>query len=113
MQRTSAPLRRGSKDASPVHRRGAIADVLHELEDYMKTGIGSPVSPRFDQRAIACLGIVAAFVVACGGGEKKAGGESAGAAPGGAGATTSAGGMPAGLPAPTPGVAPAGATLAM
>ncbi len=79
----------------------------------MKTRIGSAESPRFDHRAIACLGIVAAFVVACGGGEKKAGSESAAAAPGGAGATTSAGGMPAGLPTPTPGVAPAGATLAM
>ena len=79
----------------------------------MKTRIGSPASRRCDHRAIACLGIVAAFVVACGGGEKKAGGESAAAAPGGAGATTSAGGMPAGLPAPVPGVAPAGATLAM
>ena len=80
----------------------------------MKTRNGSRSSARIDLRAVAFVGIVAALAVACGGGEKKAGGESATAAPpGGAGATAATGGMPAGLPAPAPGVAPAGATLAM
>jgi mono/diheme cytochrome c family protein len=108
-----APARRcsGRTIASPVHRRGA--DVLHELEEHMNTRIGSRTSQRIDRRAIACLGVVAAVVVACGGGEKKGGESAAANPPGGAGATTSAGGMPAGLPAPVPGVAPAGATLAM
>ncbi len=86
----------------------------HVIEDYMKTRNGSRSSARIDLRAVAFVGIVAALAVACGGGEKKAGGESATAAPpGGAGATAATGGMPAGLPAPAPGVAPAGATLAM
>jgi mono/diheme cytochrome c family protein len=84
------------------------------IEDYMKTRNGSRSSAWIDLRAVAFVGLVAALAVACGGGEKKAGGESATAAPpGGAGATTATGGMPAGLPAPAPGVAPAGATLAM
>jgi mono/diheme cytochrome c family protein len=87
----------------------------HVIEDYMKTRNGSRSWVGIDLRAVAFVGIVAAFAVACGGGEKKAGGESATAAPppGAAGATAATGGMPAGLPAPAPGVAPAGATLAM
>jgi len=78
----------------------------------MNTRFGSRRSSSIDRRAIAFVGVVAAFAVACGG-EKKAGGESAAAnAPGGAGATA-AGGLPTGLPSPPPGVAPPGATLAM
>lgn len=80
--------------------------------------IGS-TAERIDHRSLALLGFVVAFVaVACGGGEKKAGGESATATPpsAGAGASAATGGAPAsaaGLPSPAPGTAPAGATPAM
>lgn len=84
----------------------------HENEEDMNTVIGSRTPRRGNVRAVAFVGILAAFAVACGGGEKKAG-DSTAAAPGGAGATAATGGMPAGLPEPAPGVAPAGATLAM
>jgi mono/diheme cytochrome c family protein len=89
-----------------------------ELEDSMHIPVGSRTSQKIDGRAFTFAGIVAALTIAaCGGGEKKAGGESAAAnAPAGAGATAAAAGggaAPAGLPAPAPGVAPAGATPAM
>jgi mono/diheme cytochrome c family protein len=84
------------------------------IEEYMKNRNGSRSSARIDLRAVAFVGIIAALAVACGGGEKKPGGESATVAPpGGVGATAATGGMPAGLPTPAPGVAPAGATLVM
>lgn len=88
----------------------------HEIEEHMKTRNGSRSSARLDGRTVAVVGLFAALAVACGGGEKKAGGESAAAAPGGAGATAAAaapGGAAAALPTPMPGVAPAGATPAM
>jgi mono/diheme cytochrome c family protein len=100
----------GMTNATDFHSQ---TGTIHENEEDMNTVIGSRTPRRVNARAVAFVGIVAALAVACGGGEKKAGGESATAAPGGAGATAATGGMPAGLPAPAPGVAPAGATLAM
>jgi mono/diheme cytochrome c family protein len=101
----------GMTNATEFHSQ---TGTTHENEEDMNTVIGSRTPRRVSARAGAFVGIVAALAVACGGGEKKAGGESATAgAPGGAGATAATGGMPAGLPAPAPGVAPAGATLAM
>jgi len=81
----------------------------------MRIETGRPASTRIDRRTLTIVIAAALLISACGGGEKKTGGESAAANPSaGAGATTSAGGgMPAGLPSPAPGVAPAGATLAM
>jgi len=101
----------GMTNATEFHSQ---TGTTHENEEDMNTVIGSRTPRRVNARAVAFVGIVAALAVACGGGEKKAGGDSATAGvPGGAGATAATGGMPAGLPAPAPGVAPAGATLAM
>jgi mono/diheme cytochrome c family protein len=103
-----------SRSIGMVNATHIATVVPHEQEEHMHTRIGSRTSQRIDRAAIPFVGIVVAFAVACGGGEKKAGGESAAAnPPGGAGATAATGGMPAGLPVPVPGVAPAGATLAM